>query len=91
MECSANCSRLQRGNCNRSVTLNPTQNYRVEVCDRKENECAKKPVGIGYVTVQEFANIYPLDKALMVGTIFQQLDYPFAGSCCNSKFRGGRV
>lgn len=49
-----------------------------------------RPVGISYVTVQIFGDIYPPQKALNVGTVFAALDYPFTSTCCFSKrMKGG--
>ena len=45
------------------------------------------PYGISYVPMQTFCQLYPPEKALMVGTIFIQLDYPFTAACC----KGGRL
>ncbi len=37
------------------------------------------PVAMVYAPIQEFENIYERDKALMSGTIFNDLDLPFMG------------
>lgn len=37
------------------------------------------PLAMVYSTVQSFDDIYDLDKALMSGTVFKELDLPFAG------------
>ena len=39
----------------------------------------KQVVGMAYVPIQPFMNIYPLDKGFMRGTVFQHLDKPFMG------------
>lgn len=43
-------------------------------------------LGICYVPMQRFEQLYPADKALMAGTIFAELDFPFTAACC----KGGR-
>lgn len=43
------------------------------------------PVGMCYVPWQKFGQVYDPKRALMVGTIFPELDKPFTGKC-----RGGR-
>lgn len=40
------------------------------------------PVGMGYVPVQQWETPYPMERALMRGTIFPALDYPFAMGRC---------
>ena len=42
------------------------------------------PVAMAYVPWQEFKDLYPIEKALCRGTIFQELDKPFLGKggCC---------
>lgn len=78
MDYAQNRARMQRGNYHRMVS--------VERCP--ENH----PVGIAYVTVQTFGDIYPPEKALAIGTIFVSLDYPFtAAPCCLATQRGGRL
>ena len=37
------------------------------------------PLGMAYVPMQKFKDIYDLDVALARGTIFAQLDKPFLG------------
>lgn len=40
------------------------------------------PIGMAYVPCQNFGNLYEMDKALQVGTIFVELDKPFTvGNC----------
>ena len=62
-------------------------------CD--ENTCGSSwglegyPVGMVYAPIQYFDHIFDLDTALYKGTIFEELDLPFAcgkrmkGGCCN--------
>ena len=42
------------------------------------------PVAMAYVPWQEWHDIYPAEKALHRGTIFEELDKPFLGigGCC---------
>ena len=35
-----------------------------------------RPIGYAYVPIQAFRMIYPTDKALMRGTLFEELDLP---------------
>ncbi len=37
------------------------------------------PLAMAYVPWQQWNNTYDLDRALMVGTIFPELDKPFCG------------
>ena len=39
----------------------------------------QKPIAMAYVPWQKFKDIYEPPKALMVGTIFKELDLPFTG------------
>lgn len=43
---------------------------------------ARYPVGMGYVPMQPWETPYPLNRALMAGTIFPSLDYPFVMGRC---------
>lgn len=40
------------------------------------------PVGMGYVPMQQWEMPYPMERALMRGTIFSALDYPFVMGRC---------
>ncbi|MDD5949076.1 MAG: spore coat associated protein CotJA [Lachnospiraceae bacterium] len=42
-------------------------------------EINQKPIAMAYVPWQTWQNIYEPPKALMVGTIFADLDKPFTG------------
>jgi hypothetical protein len=42
------------------------------------------PLAMAYVRWQRWNNVYDLDRALQVGTIFPELDLPFLG------MRGGK-
>ncbi len=94
--CNGNAS---VSNCNRAAmntnNVNTTDSVGCACADRTISvECniPRRPVGISYVTVQTFGDIYPPQKALNVGTVFESLDYPFTAACCSSnQMRGGRV
>ena len=43
---------------------------------------ARYPVGMGYVPTQPWETPYPLNTALMAGTIFPSLNYPFVMGRC---------
>lgn len=49
------------------------------------------PIGIGYVPLQKWRNIYALCEGLSQGTIFKELSYPFYGCIPNGFFsnKGG--
>ncbi len=47
-------------------------------------------VAMAYVPWQHFSTIYEPDKALMVGTIFPELNRPFLGASCSCKGGGMR-
>lgn len=40
------------------------------------------PLAMTYTPWQSFANLYELEKALKIGTIFPELDKPFVGRRC---------
>ena len=44
-----------------------------------EEHFEKYPLAMAYVPWQQFRNLYDLDRALQVGTIFAELDKPFTG------------
>ena len=51
-------------------------------CYMRENDsyrCDSYPIGMAYVPWQEFREIYDMERALEVGTIFEELDKPFLG------------
>ena len=72
---------------------------------KQEYECGARPgtidqypVAMAYVPWQTFGELFPLDQGFQVGTIFQNLDFPFtcASPACKSciqprNMRGGRV
>ena len=39
----------------------------------------KTPIGMAYVPVQQWGQIYEAGEALCRGTVFPELDYPFTG------------
>lgn len=45
-------------------------------------ELGRFPVGMGYVPMQNWETPYPMGQALMRGTIFPSLDYPFMMRGC---------
>ena len=48
----------------------------------KEKDCCFKrewPIGMTYVPIQEWKNIYQPDEGFHKGTIFAELDLPFLG------------
>lgn len=47
-----------------------------------KTELNKLPLTMAYVPMQENTTEYELDKALMAGTLFPQLDKPFYGKKC---------
>lgn len=50
-------------------------------CDCKDNNSHMRhfSVGIGYVPMQEWGELYDMDKALWEGTIFPDLNLIFCG------------
>lgn len=95
---SASVSGCNRAAMNTANAINNGNAAGASVCacaDRTisvEGSLPRRPVGISYVTVQTFGDLYSPQKALNVGTIFESLDYPFTAACCPSnQKRGGRV
>ncbi len=101
MDYTPNRTRMQRGNCYRMAATCPMNQQNTIpsgdcACSDQtitvERSMPHRPVGIAYVTLQTFGEVYPPQKALTVGTIFASLDYPFSGTCCLSGTeRGGRL
>lgn len=86
MDYNGNRTCIQRGNYHRMAANCSCENLTSPV----EVNIPSRPVGISYVTVQTFGDIYPPQKALNVGTVFAALDYPFTSTCCFSKrMKGG--
>lgn len=55
-------------------------------------EINQKPIAMAYVPWQIWQNIYEPPKALMVGTIFADLDKPFTGRpVMNEPRKGGSM
>lgn len=48
-----------------------------------EDPLSDMAVAMAYVPWQVWGDLYDLDKALSVGTIFEELDKPFLGRRCN--------
>ena len=86
MDYNGNRTCIQRGNYHRMAANCSCENRTSPV----EVNIPSRPVGISYVTVQTFGDIYPPQKALNVGTVFAALDYPFTSTCCFSqRMKGG--
>lgn len=87
MDYTGNRTRPQRGNYHRMSSgcrcSDPCISPRTPM-DSMDSCC---PLGIACVTMQRFESLYSPEKALMTGTIFSQLDYPFTAACC----KGGRL
>ena len=47
--------------------------------DFKRPDCENQTIAIAYGPWQQFLNLYDLDRALQVCTIFAELDKPFTG------------
>ena len=47
--------------------------------DFKRSDREDWAIAMAYVPWQQFQNLYDLDRALQVGTIFSELDKPFTG------------
>lgn len=68
----------------------PRQSMPVPARNEHESECCmydslnNLPIAMAYVPWQEFKDLYPAEKALCRGTIFEELDKPFLGKggCC---------
>lgn len=90
----SNCNRaiINTDNMNHANTTSSTGCACADHTISVECNVPRRPVGICYVTVQTFGDIYPPQKALTVGTIFASLDYPFTATCCfSNRTRGGRA
>lgn len=67
--------------CERTMPATPEMQFLPECID-------SFPVGMTYVPWQRWQNIYNTEEALMIGTIFQDLDYPWlVGGGCGIKCR----
>ena len=51
-------------------------------CEREELQGAAYPVGMAYVPVQIWRELYRPEEALEAGTIFEELDYPWMVGRC---------
>ncbi|MCI8865847.1 MAG: spore coat associated protein CotJA [Lachnospiraceae bacterium] len=63
-------SRMGNCGCGASGSLNPDRDIR------------QMPIGMGYVPWQKWGQTYPIDKGFSRGTIFPDLDLPFAMGRC---------
>lgn len=78
---------MRRGQCSRPMTAtSPVTSPNYSSCQEEDTpKCcmhdplAGMPVAMAYVPWQEWKNIYPAEKALCRGTIFEELDKPFSG------------
>lgn len=83
---------MRRGQCSRNIMTPPPRvecEYSAREEENTENCCSHDllnglPIAMAYVPWQEFKNLYPAEKALSRGTIFEELDKPFLGKggCC---------
>ena len=78
---------MRRNQNQRLMATPPVKVQHEYTCCEKDN-CASvcihdllngMPVAMAYVPWQEFQNLYPAEKALCRGTIFEELDKPFSG------------
>lgn len=59
-------------------------------CDEQQS-CARKeclssyPLAMAYVPEQEWENLYNMEEALLYGTIFKSLSFPFYPACKSCK------
>lgn len=58
----------------------PCNNVRTPRC--MEDPLSDMAIAMAYVPWQEWGNLYDMDKALKVGTVFADLDKPFLGRRC---------
>lgn len=83
---------MRRSQCGRPTNM-PQSKMEPEcsTCTEKhtENFCmhdpiSGMPIAMAYVPWQEWRNLYPAEKALCRGTIFEELDKQFLGigGCC---------
>ena len=78
---------MRRNQYQRPASAVPVRIEREYVCCEEEsptNMCIhdplnELPIAMAYVPWQEWKNIYAAEKALCRGTIFENLDKPFAG------------
>lgn len=76
-ECSEPCEIKAQPSCNIS---DMAPNMQSNICGCFDEMPLKElPLAMCYVPMQQWRNIYPLDKALERATIFAELDLPFKG------------
>lgn len=83
---------MRRNQCQRIVSAEPVRpRHEHTACmeDHSSDCCLHDvlkgmPVAMAYVPWQTFKDLYPVEKALHRGTIFEELDKPFMGigGCC---------
>lgn len=65
----------------RGETPCPCSNSRPRRC-MEDDPLSNMAIAMAYVPWQVWGNLYDMDKALKVGTIFEDLDKPFLGRRC---------
>lgn len=70
--------RIPRDMPDTPVSRKPACEYAVDTISGIEG----LPLGIAYVPVQKYENLYDIDAAFKAGTLFKELDKPFTGRCC---------
>lgn len=93
---SCDCSDRNRrdSSCDRTAPARTESLDTVSSCGNNEDRTcgipktivttSESPAGMGYVPWQTWTQTYDLCKALMVGTLFPELDYPFEVRRCRS-------
>lgn len=86
------CDYARRPQCQRSINAMPVKAERectTFTDDHASIHCVHEPlnglaIAMAYVPWQEWKKLYPVEKALCRGTIFEELDKPFMGigGCC---------
>lgn len=79
------CSNRQAGSCGcvRRPQLQPPFVNSEFGRNPRMDECFSMPIGMGYVPWQKWGQTYSPEQGLKRGTIFPELDYPFAGGICH--------
>ena len=84
-----NGSRMQGRYGNMGMPGNGRSNASCPSCNNgRTSRCMEDPlsdmaIAMAYVPWQVWGDLYDMDKALNVGTIFEELDKPFLGRRCN--------
>lgn len=83
----------EKNNCTEVMPQNPEQGCSGagskpdKSCGCRQLRCGC--IGYGYVPVQEFCKMYDLDKSIMNGTVFPELDLNINEYGCVCKMWGG--